>query len=257
MFLTSRSPHHFFVINEVHKVFPIKKVFFQTRHIHQRKKSVILKGLFSSRQRRFVIRRILVKMIFGRDVKRQTAYETERFFKGQPARLEPDIPFGEVESFNSERGVEAVREVSPDLVIVFGTEILKGEILKVAKINTLNIHRDILPKYRGGGLPYWVFYNGDFEYLGTTIHVCAPKLDAGDIVGQKFYALKPKDKIYMLRYQTTVLTAELLKEVIADYKSGTIQYQKQEKTKLWTEKNMTLFKQIRARWNFWRHVSRL
>jgi methionyl-tRNA formyltransferase len=257
IFLTSESIHHYYLINEINKYHPVKKVFFQTKHKEQGIWKNRLKQLTTPKNIRFVIRGLLTKILFGKEKVLREQYEAKMFFNNTTPSLNPSIYSEKVFSFNCKETVAKVKNENPELIIVFGTEILKGEILKVAKLNILNIHRDILPKYRGGGLPFWIFYNKDFGNLGTTVHVCAQKLDAGDIVGQKYYKLQKDDKIYTLRYKTTILAVDILKEVIDKYKNGTVEYKKQEKTKLWTSKNMTIIKEIIARRNFNKYIKTL
>ena len=257
VFLSSEAIHQFYLINEVHKHHPVKKVFFQTAHMRRSSFGEKLVKLTKPRLVRLFVRSILASVLFRKEAELQRQYETKVFFNNATPSLDPSIPFEMVTSFNTPEGVEKVRQEAPDLIVVFGTDILKGEILRVAKLNILNIHRDILPKYRGGGLPFWVFYNNDFDNLGTTVHVCAEKLDAGDIIGQRYYKLQRDDEIYKLRHKTTLLAVEILKEVIDKYKNGTVEFREQEKTKLWTSRDMTIVKELIARRNFRRYINSL
>jgi hypothetical protein len=60
-----------------------------------------------------------------------------------------------------------------------------------------------------------------------------------------------------LRYKTTVLTIDILKEVIDKYENNIVEYKKQEKTKLCLSKNMTILKQMIARRNFNKYIKTL
>ncbi|KPJ66671.1 MAG: hypothetical protein AMJ43_07250 [Coxiella sp. DG_40] len=257
VFLTTEDTHHYYLINEIHKFHSVKKVFYQTKHIKHKDLGKRFRRVIDPRRLRFTIRSLLVKLLFNKEIVLRRKYENKMFFNNAVPYLNPEIPTEKIFSFNIPEEVEKVRKEKPDLIIVFGTEVLKGEILEVASLDILNIHRNILPKYRGGGLPSWIFYNKDFDNLGTTIHLCAEKLDAGDIVSQKFYSLKRDDRIYTLRYKTTLIALEILKETIEKYKDGSIEYNKQEPSKLWTSKNMTIFKEIIARRNFNNYIKNL
>lgn len=189
IFLTSKVIHHYYLINEINEYHPVKKVFFQVRNPEQRTWKDRLKTLTNLKDIRLTIRALLIKRLFGKEEVLREHYEATMFFNNTTPSLNTSIPSEEVLSFNCQKTVERIKEEAPDLIIVFGTDILKGKILEIAKLDILNIHRSILPKYRGGGLPAWVFYNKDFEKLGTTVHICAKRLDAGDIVGLKYYKL--------------------------------------------------------------------
>lgn len=257
VFLTSHAIHQYYLINEIHKFSPVKKVFFQTIHEKQTSWKNRFLRLLSPKKCRFILRHLMARILFYSDNKKQEKYEREAFFSNAVPTLDSSIPSEEVLTFNSEEAVRKVKKEEPDLIIVFGTDILKGNILNIAKLDILNIHRDILPKYRGGGLPCWVFYNNDFKNMGTTVHVCSKDLDAGAIVGQKFYMLQRDDRIYTVRYKTTRLAVDILKELIEKYKNNTVFYREFEKTKLLTSKDLTLFKELRARKNLKKYIKDL
>lgn len=249
VFLTSESTHHFYLINEVNKDYKVRKVFFQTKH-ETRSPEGFLKKISSSRRIRRALRYRLAAILFGKEQEAERLYERKMFFGEKTPVLDPLIVSERIRSFNNVEVVERVKKEEPDLIIVFGTEVLTGEILNAARVKILNIHRSIIPKYRGGGLPFWMFYHNDFDHVGTTIHVCTEKLDAGDIVGQKHYKIESSDRLYTLRYKTTLLAVKLLKEIIQQYLDSTVQYRKQEPSKLWTSKELTIFKEIVARYRF-------
>lgn len=258
VFLTSEDIHHYYLINEINKYYPINKVFFQTSHIESRSLRNRLRMVVNNPRRlRFLIRALLMKILFRKERELRRQYESKMFFNNTTPCLAPEIHSEKVLSFNLPEIVERVEKEKPDLIIVFGTEVLRGKILEIAKIQILNIHRDILPKYRGGGLPSWIFYHKDFKTLGTTVHICGKELDAGDIVGQKFYSLQKEDGMFTLRYKSTVLSLEVLKEIISQYNKGTVKYTKQKKSKLWTSKDMTIIKEIIARRNLRNYINNL
>jgi methionyl-tRNA formyltransferase len=256
VFLTSESPHHWYLINRVHEVHPVAGVFCEAVPTPSAVWSRRFKRLLSSRHVRLKIRQIIADTLFHRERQRQCEYEQRMFFaEGQP-ELSGGIPCHTVNSFNTPDGVKVVAQTEPDLIVVFGTRILKGQILNLARVDMLNIHRGILPKYRGGGLPMWELYHNDFQSLGVTIHQCTAQLDAGAIVGQKHYVLEPDDGIHTLRYKTTRLAADLLIELIRQYRTGTVERitQPPTDTKPFTARDLTLSKQLAARRNLRRHV---
>ena len=256
VFLTSETPHHYYLVNEINKDFPVKKAFFQTknkqtrtwksRFIRWRKKENVIKSLNG----------IIDRILFGREQALEKQYERDKFFNGREPALDPSISSQKVTSFNEPGGVTLVKNESPDIIIVFGTDILKGEILNAAKLNILNIHRGIAPVYCGGSVTDWALYHNDFDQLGVTIHVCTNNLDAGDIVGQRSYRIQKEDKIYMLRYKTTVIAIEILKEILSRYHKHTVEYHKQSPTKIWTSKRMSITRKVIARNNLKKYIKK-
>jgi len=255
IFLTSESTHQYYLINEVHKLYPVRKVFLQRRIPQPRSLANRLKRLWKPSAVAGGIRSILENVLFRRDSQLEYEFEKRRFFSGRTPGLDPSIPIEYVHSFNDSAALARVAEEEPDIAIVFGTEILRGAILDTARIAMLNIHRAIVPHYRGGGHPFWAFYHGDFDNIGTTVHVCVNQLDGGDIVGQGHYALSAYDRVFMLRYHTTMIALGILRRVIPRLIDGTIEYTRQTPGgKTWRARDLTIWKQIVARWRFRRHV---
>jgi len=258
VFLTSESTHQYYLINELHKHYAVRKVLLQRRSVQRKSFWKRLKRWLRPALVMVGVRSFLERILFRHEATLERRFEEQRFFPNRIPQLDPTIPFEFVRSFNDSEGVAQVVREEPDIIIVFGTDILRGAILHTARIATLNVHRAIVPQYRGGGHPFWAFYNGDFNHVGTTIHVCVDQLDGGDIVGQAMYSLSPDDRIYMLRYQTTLIALDILKKAIPRLMDGSIEYIKQtggEKT--WRAKDLTIWKQLVARWKFRLHVRAL
>ena len=203
------------------------------------------------------LRRRLTDCLFAGEARRREAHEREQWFGGGEPALDPAIPVRRVRGFRNEKIVDEVAALEPDLIVVFGTSILKGRILDLARLGIVNIHRDILPEYRGGGLPFWVFLQEDFENLGCTVHVCSAQLDGGDILGQKRLRLSPEDHVWTLCRRTTELARDILLELIPAFAEGRVEGRPQQPSRLWRSRDLTLSKQILARWKFRRHLRRL
>ena len=255
VFLSSESMHQYYLINEVNKLHPVRKVFLQRRTVNPVRPVDRLKRRLRPAAISAGVRSLLEKILFRRDRKLEYHYEKRRFFPNQAPSLAASIPFEYVRSFNESDAVARVAAEQPDIVIVFGTDILRGAILDTARIAMLNIHRAIVPQYRGGGHPLWAFYHGDFENIGTTVHVCVNQLDGGDVLGRGQYALSSYDRIHMLRYHTTMIALGILRRVIPRLIEGTAEYiQQAADGKTWRAKDLTIWKQLVARWKFRWHV---
>jgi len=251
VFLTSEGTHQYYLINELHKCHPVQKVLLQRPLVPRKSFWKRVKRWMRPASVRAGVRSLLERSLFRHEAELERLFEEPRFFPNRTPELDPAIPFEFVRSFNDSDGVAQVVREEPDIIIVFGTDILRGAILHTARVAMLNIHRSIVPKYRGGGHPFWAFYHGDFNHIGTTVHVCTGQLDGGDIVGQALYSLSPDDRIYTLRYHTTLIALDILKKVIPRLVDRSIEYFKQpSEGKTWRAKDLTIWKQIVARWKF-------
>lgn len=85
----------------------------------------------------------------------------------------PDIHAGEV--------LGQVRELGPDLGLIYGSPILKPELFEIPALGTLGIHHGKVPEYRGKKTTFWAVYNGE-KTAGVTIQKVNKHLDAGEIV---------------------------------------------------------------------------
>ena len=73
-------------------------------------------------------------------------------------------------------------DLAPDVVLVFGTGILKEPIITPFDCNIINIHLGLSPYYRGSGTNFWPLVNREPEYVGATIHYLDAGIDTGPII---------------------------------------------------------------------------
>ncbi len=98
-----------------------------------------------------------------------------------------------VDSINSDRARQALRELSPDLVIVHGTRIVSQETLGCVDCPWVNLHAGITPNYRGTHGAYWALYEGDLDNCGVTLHLVDKGIDTGGILLQAQIQVTSRD----------------------------------------------------------------
>ena len=74
-----------------------------------------------------------------------------------------------------------LRDLAPDLGVIYGGPILRPELFEIPALGTLGIHHGRAPQYRGKKTTFWEVYNGE-RTAGVTIQRLGRGLDAGDIV---------------------------------------------------------------------------
>jgi methionyl-tRNA formyltransferase len=118
-----------------------------------------------------------------------------------------------------------LRELAPDLGLVYGAPILRPELFQLPTYGTLGIHHGRVPDYRGKKTTFWEMYN-DEPVAGVTIQRINPGIDTGDVaragavtIGRKSYA--------RVEHETEVLGYDLFIEAILDIKRGTARYEPQ------------------------------
>lgn len=145
--------------------------------------------------------------------------------------LEKNIPVVTVDTLDEET-LERLKLLKPDFFVVedYGL-FLPDNFLTLPKLASINIHHSLLPKYRGPSPAPNAILNGD-RISGVTVMKMVAEVDAGPILAQKEYTLKPDETTDSLLTTLNKQGAELLIEVLKDYKNYTPQPQDEKKATL-------------------------
>lgn len=127
-----------------------------------------------------------------------------------------------VSNINNVRIEQIIQRINPDWIIVFGTSIIKENILKLAPKKFLNIHLSLLPAYRGAMSEFWQSYYDDYETVGITIHEITPEIDEGRIYAQYHTRCNEKDSYILIRYFNIVNVGVLLREQLEQILEGKV-----------------------------------
>mgnify|MGYP005641773103 CR=1 FL=1 len=86
-----------------------------------------------------------------------------------------------------------------DLYIVFGSSLIKGEILKFLKNKkAINIHMGISPYYRGADCNFWAQNDGNSNLVGATIHYLSDGIDDGRIISHATSEFHPNPFLHSM-----------------------------------------------------------
>lgn len=93
-----------------------------------------------------------------------------------------NLPVVAPESVNSAESQAILAADQPDLLVVcdYG-QILKANVLELARWGGINLHGSLLPAFRGAAPVQWAVLSGQSEAGVSVIHM-TPKLDAGPII---------------------------------------------------------------------------
>lgn len=91
---------------------------------------------------------------------------------------------------NSKATVEFVKKEPADVCIVFGSDLIKGELLDSLPPLSLNFHLGLSPWYRGSATLFWPFVFMEPQCAGTTIHKIVSAADAGEVLHQSVPTLR-------------------------------------------------------------------
>ncbi|WP_135302770.1 formyltransferase family protein [Haloarcula amylovorans] len=101
------------------------------------------------------------------------------------------------------------------LLSVYYPNILGEELLDHPNVAPLNLHQAELPRYRGSNVFSHAILNAredDHWKYGTTFHVMAPEVDAGDIVARAFVPIRETDTARTLYDRVTEKSVEMFRE---------------------------------------------
>lgn len=127
--------------------------------------------------------------------------------------------------------IDKLNDLKPDLVVLaaYG-KIVPREILEIPSKGSLNVHPSLLPKYRGPSPIQSVLLNGEKE-TGVTIIKMNEKVDAGEILAQVKFPIKPEDTYESLGLKLFNQGGNILRQLISLWAEGEIKPQAQDETK--------------------------
>lgn len=92
-----------------------------------------------------------------------------------------DLPEGDA---NSITAFDWVQDRRPEMVLLYGTSIIRPPLLSVYEGRMINMHLGLSPYYRGAGTNFWPLVDGNPACIGATIHLAVEKVDAGSVLAQ-------------------------------------------------------------------------
>jgi methionyl-tRNA formyltransferase len=193
--LTTQTPHHAYFVREIAREFPTELILneitpltapFEVAHPFETERDI---------------------------------YEQKIWFSGgNPSLAEASgsemRPFA---SINDPEAIECLKTASPDVVVVFGTGLLRPPVIATCPNGMINLHGGDPEGYRGLDTHLWAIYHGAFDDLITTLHHVDPELDNGDIIEKMNIPVSPGMKLHELRRANTEICVELTKNALRTY----------------------------------------
>lgn len=144
-----------------------------------------------------------------------------------PADLRPGFealaPVGRRPAADCPQVARIVADVAPDLIVIFGTRIIRSSAILTGAPHVLNLHGGDPEHYRGLDTLLWAIWHRDFDRLCTTLHVAAPRVDTGAVVGSEPIALRPGMPLHALRAENTDCTIRLALAALRSFqRTGTV-----------------------------------
>ena len=184
--LTTQTPHHAFFVRELQSTFGEVVAFCETRNAS--------KPLFN------------VHHPFEDERER---YEWNRWFGGEETAIADLVPTRQVLTMNEPGAVASLENEKADVLLVFGTGILKPNVIATNPSRIFNLHGGDPECYRGLDTHLWAIFHRDFSGLVTTLHRLDAGVDTGDIIAQGSLPLNSGMQIHELRAANTEVCVRL------------------------------------------------
>jgi methionyl-tRNA formyltransferase len=216
MVLCGRSPRHLFVANALCEAAEVVAIVQETGSAFSWKK------LFKTLRPDNFLRKAWRWL---RDRRRYTGNREGRFFFGErsPRFDRPEL-VREFPHINHPDVLALVRELKPDLLAVFGTSLIRGDLLKEGRLGIANLHGGLSPEYRGADCTFWALYNGEPEQVGCTLHWIDAGIDTGRLIAHVSPEILPDDDelgLFWRSVQTSAgVYAEFLRRLAAGERFG-------------------------------------
>ena len=89
--------------------------------------------------------------------------------------------------------LQRIRAAAPTLIFSINSfRVIREPLLSLPPQGILNFHNGPLPRYRGMNACSWAIFNGETQH-GVTWHFMTAEVDAGDIVAQRLFPIRPAE----------------------------------------------------------------
>ena len=85
-------------------------------------------------------------------------------------------------TLNDHATIRFLEQRDVDVVVVYGTDLIKPPLLDRFNGRMINMHLGLSPYYRGTATNFYPLLNDEPEFVGATIHMISAGIDSGDII---------------------------------------------------------------------------
>jgi methionyl-tRNA formyltransferase len=105
-----------------------------------------------------------------------------------------------------------LRQQNTDVLLTYGTAILRDEALGIASRGVLNLHGGIVPYYRNVHCDFWAFRKGDTAKIGCSVLHLDAGIDSGDVALRRSIDYAPGDSLRAVKKKLLLVAADLAAE---------------------------------------------
>ena len=128
------------------------------------------------------------------------------------ASLAERVEVFDVDSINSPDSRALLERLAPDLVVMASRELIRPDVLKLARIGFIGCHPGILPDFRGAYASFWAMLEGKKDKIGLSVYLATPGIDTGPLVAER--VLEPRFGIQHFKVESERLILEGTRELL-------------------------------------------
>jgi methionyl-tRNA formyltransferase len=188
-----------------------------------------------------------------RKLQRNAEQQLADFLDGNSHRF-PKTQTVLTDDVNSDMAYQFLQREAPDLIVTFGTGLLRKRTFEIGRLGAINAHTSLLPDYKGSWPEFWQIYDKAYAKTGITIHFIDEGVDTGDIVHRQPVPVSEDTDPFVLRTLNTIQIVRdyprVIQNVLSEFcprspqtKSSTPVYRLRDVT---VEKKRELFQRLKA-----------
>ncbi|WP_249116699.1 formyl transferase [Ciceribacter sp. L1K23] len=140
---------------------------------------------------------------------------------GLRAEFPPNVAIIKVPDVNSDACLDSLRDLTPAVILLVSTRLLKPATLAAIRCPIVNLHAGINPTYRGQMGGYWSLALGDRGNFGATIHLVDAGTDTGATLAEVRTVPTDRDNISTYPLLLTAVALPALAQTIGAILKGT------------------------------------
>jgi methionyl-tRNA formyltransferase len=119
---------------------------------------------------------------------------------------------------NDPASIAKLKSWNPDIIISTNFSHYVGKTVResIASYGCWNLHKSLLPQYRGMAPSFHALLEGTTT-VGATLHVLAKGFDTGDLLAQVKVPVTASDTVYSLNRRTSVAGGKLMAKFLEGY----------------------------------------
>ena len=136
-------------------------------------------------------------------------WERNIWFQGEKTPITALAPTQTFPSLNTPEALSCLQAARPDILVAFGTGILKKPVLQVQAEKIFNLHGGDPEVYRGLDTHLWAIYERRFSGLVTTLHRMDVGIDTGEVVERVSLPIEKNMELFELRAMNTEVCLQM------------------------------------------------